>query len=576
MPSRSLLLTLLHTKKAFTSSFLIVAVAVSSIAPLAVNSFVPVSHRFSTRANFHCPNHKKFDKKSNPEKMGLLVSLFQSPPPKEPSKKDRSAAWKKKVETFQDQVLNPDLYVQHPVRANTIEAADEYPGTLGKSLLPGTHKHLGGAFDPADGCIYGVPASAKAVLVLYPKKVGATTPGGELEDVQKLKLDIHAEKDLDKSQITYGMTSIPLPESVASTKMKWLRGIFQNGYMYAIPAWANAILCVDVDAFWGRRPNADRSDVIKLIPLPDEHPEGMQWQWHGAGINQEKTAIYCIPSNAQQVLKVDLLTNTSSLLPIEFDEKKYKNFRIDLSNKFYGGIRGVDNAIYGVPYRAPATLRIDCNTDKVTLVGPDFGVAGYRWHGGIMVNGIIYAHTSHADYTVLCIDTNKGGHCYEIPIERAPYDTNERTNYKWLGGSLGADGNIYCPACDVSAALKIDVTTNKCTTFGFAGEIKNKWQGGVLGNDGCVYCIPASGVQVLRIATFPGAGDNEKGENPMQLLGDLPKHKDKWQGGHVGVDGNLYFIPENGYRVLKVITPQTAPKLVDGKLPEGDVTIEML
>ena len=62
----------------------------------------------------------------------------------------------------------------------------------------------------------------------------------------------------------------------------------------------------------------------------------------------------------------------------------------------------------------------------------------------------------------------------------------------------------------------------------------------------------------------------------MQLLGDLPVHKDKWQGGYEGKDGCLYFIPENGYRVMKVIPPLKPPKLVDGKLPDNDVTIEMM
>jgi hypothetical protein len=62
----------------------------------------------------------------------------------------------------------------------------------------------------------------------------------------------------------------------------------------------------------------------------------------------------------------------------------------------------------------------------------------------------------------------------------------------------------------------------------------------------------------------------------LQLVGNLPAQKDKWQGGHVGLDGCLYFIPENGYRVLKVTPPKDPPKLFDGKLPENDVRIELL
>ena len=31
----------------------------------------------------------------------------------------------------------------------------------------------------------------------------------------------------------------------------------------------------------------------------------------------------------------------------------------------------------------------------------------------------------------------------------------------------------------------------------------------------------------------------------VQLIGFLPTHKDKWQGGYAGLDGSLYFITEN-------------------------------
>lgn len=46
------------------------------------------------------------------------------------------------------------------------------------------------------------------------------------------------------------------------------------------------------------------------------------------------------------------------------------------------------------------------------------------------VGGKIYAHPSHADYSVLVVDTNKGGECYELPIERGSDDKDTRTNCK--------------------------------------------------------------------------------------------------------------------------------------------------
>ena len=365
--------------------------------------------------------------------------------------------WKRVVEDFKDQLLDSS-YLFSPVRSSTVQAAAEYTASSDSSLdhpalMPGTHKHLGGAYDPTDGCIYGVPANARSVLCLYP-----------VVSVENGETTTH-----------YQMKTIPLPATIADCNYKWLRGIFAHGYLWAIPSWADHVLCVDVDAYWGRRPVV--GDIVQLLPLPlEHHSTSSQWQWHGAGINHEKTAIYCIPSNADQVLKVDLLTKTTSLIPVTgYNPKDYPNFSIDTSNKWYGGIVGADNCVYGIPYRTCAVLRIDCTRDTATLFGPDHGNTKFQWHGGIQQHGKIYAHPSHAN-TVLVIDTNPGIKkvCYELPIRRAAYDTDETRTYKWLGGSIGADGNIYCPACDASAVLKIDVTTEECTTFGFAGTIKNK------------------------------------------------------------------------------------------------------
>lgn len=485
--------------------------------------------------------------------MGIVASLFKddatsSPPPQSSSssKPENKDVWNELVERFTNGLLDHS-YLHLPVRGSTVNASELYPSSFPDhpGLMPGTHKHLGGAYDPTDGCIYGVPANSHSILCIYPNENG-----------------------------DYRMKTIPLPERIQTRQMKWLRGIVAHGYLWAIPAWADSVLCVDLDAFWGRRELPEgQTDVVKLIPLPEEHPKSMKWQWHGAGINKEQTAIFCIPSNAKKVLKVDIATKTTSFIEIEYDKEKYPDFSPDVTNKWYGGIIGDDNAVYGIPYRAGGVLRIDSATETAKLIGPNYGVGNYFWHGGIKTNGKIYAHPSHAD-TVLVIDTNEEskGLISELPIHRASYDKDTRENYKWLGGNIGADGHIYCPACDSSAVLKINVTTDHCETLGYAGEEKNKWQGGILGRDNCIYCIPANGVNVCRIATDPSI----EGENPVQILGDLPVHKDKWQGASMGKDGSLYFIPENGYRVMRVTPPEKPPKIVDGKLPENDVKIELM
>ena len=500
--------------------------------------------------------------------MGLAASIFQSSDQEIKSTKSTKAGKKaagtkaerkqraeeraaalKKIEDDHRAELLDDAFFLPPVRSSTLEAAALYPSDFPDrpGLMPGSHKHLGGAYDPTDGCIYGVPASSKAVLVMHPTKEGGC----------------------------YKLDTIPLPKHIQKRPYKWLRGIVHDGYLWAIPSWANAVLCVDIDAHWGRRPLPEgQTDVVNLIPLPEEHPDNMEWQWHGASMNMEKTHIYCIPSNAEKVLVVDVQNKTTSFIDIEYDQEKYPEFSPKVTNCWYGGIAGKDNAVYGMPYRAAGVLRIDCNDNTAKLIGPNYGVGKYFWHGGIQINGKIYAHPSHAPDTVLVVDTNvdKRGEVTELPIHRAEYDKDPRNNYKWLGGAVGADGHIYCPACDTSSILKINATTDHCETFGFVGKEKNKWQGGILGRDNCIYTIPADGTHICRILTDPSV----EGENPYQLLGGIPAHKDKWQGAGVGKDGSLYFVPENGYRVMRVTPPEDVPKLINGKLPEGDVKIELM
>jgi len=449
--------------------------------------------------------------------------------------------WEEEAERLSQFFLDP-WYHTVPTRKATVEIAREYgSGTKFGGIWPGPHKYLGGAADDRDGCIYGIPSHARSVICLHPT----------VDDGYKVRIE-------------------PLPEHIADLKFKWLRGIIAHGYLYGIPAWADCVLEVDIDAMWGRRES--KGDIINLIPLPKGYVS-KQWQWHGAALNKEKTAIYSIPSNAQKVLKVDLKTHSTSFIDIEIP-KKYENFSLDHSNKWYGGILGDDNAVYGMPYRTCSILRIDTETDTAKIVGPDYGCTLFNWHGGLKKNGMIYAFPSHAD-KVLKIDTtieSKGEKQILLDIHRASYDTDDTKNYKWLGGSLGADGNIYAMPADTSSILKIDTTTDHCSTFGFVGKEKNKWQGGVLSkSDGSIYCIPADGQKVLRIDSRPEI----EGDNPMALLGNLPKRKDKWQGAFIGNDGKMYAIPEGGYKILKVSPSPNGRNWENGEVPK-DVHIDMM
>jgi hypothetical protein len=444
-----------------------------------------------------------------------------------------SQDWHEEAERLRDMFVDP-YHQRLPIGPQTIEKAAEYLSSSSGGIFPGRHAYLGGAKDDCDGCIYGIPSHARSIVCLYPTEDG------------------------------YQVKTIPLPGSVAGGKFKWLRGILANGYLYGIPAWANCVLQVDVDALWGRR---QAKEILRLLPLPETYQSGGTWQWHGAALNAESTAIYCIPSNTRDVLKVNLETFITSIIEISVPEQ-YTDFSFDLTNKWYGGILGHDNAVYGIPYRAGSVLRIDCKTDTATLVGPNFGCNLWNWHGGIQANGFIYAFPSHAD-TVLKIDTtepSRGQNCTLLPIHRAPGDTVQ--NYKWLGGAKGLNGKIYGMPCDASSILKINVENDYCSTFGHTGKEKSKWQGAVLARDGCVYAIPSNGRKILRI-------DTSKEENTFQLVGDLPLGKSKWQGGFVGNGGAIYCVPQNGYRILRVTPSKSVRNVTDDTCPT-DVQVDML
>ncbi|KAI2509111.1 hypothetical protein MHU86_5359 [Fragilaria crotonensis] len=438
------------------------------------------------------------------------MGLFQS---KERQQQQQDAAeldeWFADVQRIKQQCCD-DPWYQHKlaISKTTVEVADEYVGTQSdiNALFPGVHKYLGGAKDERDGCIYGIPSHARSVICLYPTRESKTATTNNEEEVRyKIRLE-------------------PLPEHAANGQFKWLRGIIAHGYLYGIPAWANTVLQVDIDAMWGD------------------------------------------------------------------DRMRQGRF-----NKWYGGLLGDDNAVYGIPYRTCSLLRIDTETDTAAIVGEDYGCKRFNWHGGAKVNGFIYAYPSHAD-TVLRIDTSlqsKGTISTRLPIQRASYDVDTNQNYKWLGGAIGADGNIYAMPADASAILKIDTHTNICSTFGFVGTEKNKWQGGVLSpTDGCIYCIPADGQHVLRIATSPSStdtttatrpssGDNDDGadtamyHNAVSLVGQLPNRKNKWQGAFFGNDGIMYAIPENGYRILMVRPSHEQRNWKTGEVV-GDVRVELM
>jgi hypothetical protein len=403
----------------------------------------------------------------------------------------------------------------------------------------GTHKWLGGAVDPETGCIYGVPSHSYQIIRITPST------------------------STSKAEIA----TISLPNEFQQGKFKWLRGLVHDGCLYAIPAWSTkGILKLHL-----------ATQKVTVLPLPreisyyqtDSTPwkergtsvDRGRWMWHGGAVGETssgESAIYCVPSNALHVLKV-CLDGTDRVEEIgpELPEGQ---------NKWYGGIKGVDGCIYGMPYTATGVLRINPWDDSVKILG-NFPAGGWKWHGGLLApqTGVIYAFPAHTD-EVLCVDSNlceskehndESWRVSTIPIKRHAGDTDPHDlPYKWLGGSYGADGCIFGMPSDATTILRIDPLKNEAITFGKVDASRNKFQGGVLSAvDKCVYAVPADAGCVLKIDTDPNT--------PLSIdfVGeDFQDIDDKWQGAFVGNDNKIYAIPENINNVM-VITPGKVPSV---------------
>jgi len=236
-------------------------------------------------------------------------------------------------------------------------------------------------------------------------------------------------------------------------------------------------------------------------------------------------------------------------------ETSYIGPRFHGQNKWYGGILGDDGCVYGMPYTAPSILQIDTISDEVRTIG-DFGCGEWKWHGGLKSprNGAIYAFPSHHD-CVLKIDTNPDvstpGKVTLIPI---PPTFDGVTKYKWLGGAMGSDGNIYGMPCDTNSVLYINTENDEVTLISnqHLSNEKNKWQGGVTTQGGIIHAVPANAPSILRIDTQ--SFDND-GNPQIDFINGLSPVAKKWQGGFVASNGSIiYGIPEDFDRILKVFT----------------------
>lgn len=391
--------------------------------------------------------------------------------------------------------------------------------------LTGREKYLGGERGNNDK-IYTIPGHALRVLVIDPTVEPPT--------VKPIGPAFHGE-------------------------YKWLRGVrMSTGIIYGIPCHADAILRIDPE-----------SGSVSTIEWDDTDPgaptKGMPWKWHGGNISRLDGCLYCIPQYAEYVLKIDPVTESTSFL--------MGDGPLVGRNKWYGGlVSPIDDAIYGINQNAKGILRIDPKTQSVTVHG-DFPEGQFKWHGGVLgPDGCIYGIPAHAD-TVLKIEPGLEPRLLTIggPLRTGRHRSDGK--YKYLGGAVGHDGNVYFFPSDSDFVLQVDPRTNvvrevgpclkdiepihnnKVSTICFLTLVISdeflclafsKWQNGFTAPDGTIYGIPLKSGSILRIR--PGDGSNPD----ITTIGGPYPGLNKWEGGVMSKNGDMFCMPLNHRKVLRM------------------------
>jgi isopenicillin N synthase-like dioxygenase len=318
---------------------------------------------------------------------------------------------------------------------------------------------------------------------------------------------------------------------------KWLRAArMPNGILYGIPCHADCILRIDPE-----------TNKVSTIHWKEDEPgapaKDLPWKWHGGNVAPNNQCLYCIPQFAEYVLKLDPITEQVSFLA--------QNAPMVGHNKWYGGLVGPsDGAIYGICQNATGVLRIDPTTDLVTIHG-DFPEGHYKWHGGVVgPDGCIYGIPAHADRVLKIIP----GRAPVVKTIGGPLRTGQHRDdgkYKYLGGALGHDGNVYFFPSDADFVLQVNPSTEETREVGpnlrdYEKIHHNKWQNGFTAPDGAIYGIPLKSTSVLRIRT------TKSKEPEVATIGGPYLGLNKWEGGVMTEKGEMFCMPLNHNQVLRM------------------------
>lgn len=150
--------------------------------------------------------------------------------------------------------------------------------------------------------------------------------------------------------------------------------------------------------------------------------------------------------------------------------------------------------------------------------------------------------------------------------------------YKYLGGAVGRDRNVYFFPSDCDYVLQVNIETDECREVGpnlrnLERMHNNKWQNGFATEQGAIYGIPLKGQSVLRYVKwvlitscwvlflliflfscgFHRILTKDSGEDPdIAVIGGPFEGLNSWEGGVMIGNGDMFCMPLNHPDVLRI------------------------
>jgi hypothetical protein len=341
-------------------------------------------------------------------------------------------------------------FARKVLRINPATGAVEYVGPE----FPGEYKWLRAVKDPKTGALYGLPCHADTVLKIVPGDVPEITEvgigqcgtglwkwhGGVLSPFDGCIYCIpqFAERVL---KIDPATDKCELIGPAFPGRNKWYGGLMgTDGRIYGVPQNASSVLRIDPAVNGGE------------CELFGSFPEG-GWKWHGGCVGTDGV-IYGIPAHANTVLKI-VPGDVPRLSEIGGPLRTGKH-RTDGKYKYLGGVLGNDGCIYCVPSDADYVLRIDCATDEVREVGASLEgekIVQNKWQNGFLGDdGVIWGIPLKSETVLTIIPSDEPGVDPTVKTVGGPF----KGLNKWEGGVMSADGKMMCMPLNHKAVLEID------------------------------------------------------------------------------------------------------------------------